>query len=315
MPIPKLYYFPDGTIRNEVDAGADVAGMSEDMQLAKGIERARTMELEQWLSNQSMDTKLLFVMNVNWDVHDGIVIKMLDDPKLDRSIAAWVFWNNGMRELPYLEPGTGGTAARILDNLARGFYESSELEMSRCEILEPVQEYIALIKSGAECPPVSIPAALVYPFEGRAPVATPPIDQKTREELEDIFNGDSLFEFSVAERKEGRFHYWAERKGFLPAIGQKDLAKFETSVGIDYLEAVFGNNAAYAAARKTALNQGVRKYQAKTDADRLRKSANGLESVPERPKINLWALIWFIAGSVALILLGFFGHRLRTGQW
>lgn len=315
MTIPKLFYFPDGTIRSEIEVGPEIAGMSEDMQLAKGIERAKTEELERWLSNQSMDTKLLFVMNVNWDVHDGIVTRMLDDPNLDRSIAAWVFWNNGMRELPYLESGNGGTAAKILDNHARGFYKSSELEMSRCEILEPVQEYIALLKSGRTFPPVSIPEALVYPFEGRSPVATPPIDQKTREELEDIFNGDSLFELSVAERREDRFQYWAERKGFLPTISRQDLAKLETPVGIDYLESVFGDNEAYAAARKAALNTAVRKHQAKSDVDKSRKNANGLEAFSDRPKINLRGLLWFLAGSIALILLGFIGHRLRTGQW
>lgn len=315
MPIPKLYRFKDGTVRSEAEAGSAIRSMSEDDLIANGIERDRTLELERWLSAQSMDTKLLFVLDVNWDAHDEIVMRMLGDANLDRSIAAWVFWHIGMREWPHLEKGETGVASLILTNWERGFYKSSALELGRCEILEPVQDYLALLKSGAKVPPIKIPRALTHPFDGRPAVVSPPIDRKTREALQDCFAGNSLFEFLMTERKKNNFLYWAERNGFLPELNSQASPNPGTLATADYLESVFGDNETYASAKNAARQKASRPHPAGLDPKLLQslsgQSKAGSGSFAWRNRYAIGILL----GSAILILSALIAHRLRTGQW
>lgn len=220
-------------------------------------DRRFTDDLWSWLKDQPQDAWLLWVRNANWDNADTIFERMIDDPRCDLAIGSWLFWNS---EPSYYvrNPTSAMSGMRFLSKIASsvesGRYKSSDLYLSRYEIVFGVHEYIKAVRETAPAAsPFPVPRILFGPFNGRHASLPERYDEVTERGLEEIFlaidgwlpRSESLHR----ERQVSGGNNWIEARLKLPAVPADPIRAYSRLDDTAYAEALFGKSAAYQAAR------------------------------------------------------------------
>lgn len=219
-------------------------------------ERAYLEELKSWLLQQPQDAWLIFVKHMNWDSMDRIADELIGIPDCDIAIVSWIFWLN--------EPGyhirhpkdhwQGARNYRILENVKKGHYKTSELAFDRSEIMAHVQGYAEERRKLDEGDrPFDVPLALFGPFHGRRAALADPPDAATQAHLDEIFEalGASPIDFSEPDPAPSpeNVHDVANHME-LPELPPDAATRFQHLDELDYIDRVFGPRAAYQAGLK-----------------------------------------------------------------
>jgi hypothetical protein len=258
MAIQK-YFIIGGKRHSETEVDRELLELSDDELFARNIERDKVWELRDWLLVQSNSTKLLFILHVNWDSFEPIVMELLEDPGLDRAIAARIFWGSNTFNTGH--DWLDSASSIVIRNLKRGYYGTSELELSRCDLINNVHNYIEHTVPDLGPRSKKLPRELCGPFIGKLAVATQPINQTTKESLKDIFDSDSPFPLSYAKHCDEKFEFWAEKTGFLKPVSDLRLDELAEVDDTTYLEHIFGNHAAYLIAKDKVLELARQEFE------------------------------------------------------
>lgn len=209
-----------------------------------------------WLKDQPKDAWLLWARHANWDQADPIFAAMIDDPACDLALVSWLFWR--------AEPGflvrnpalyrPDDLISRIVSNVSRGFYRSSELFYDRYEVVFAVHDYLAaLLEQPGGPPPFRLPRILCGPFDGRRAALPARYDDETERGLAELFQ---LMDGWLPRSEEQ--HWASEKKGGnlwimdrlpLPAVPADPVTVFASLDDAAYLEAIFGTREDYRIAR------------------------------------------------------------------
>lgn len=332
MSIPK-YFELDGKRFSEAEVEPALLTLNDDELLRRNFERDRVWELRNWLLEQSSDTKLLFVLHANWDRFESIIFELLEDPNLDRAIAARIFWASGTFNTEYESKGSASSV--VIRNLERGYYQTSELELNRCDLISNVHSYLKHVAPHLGPTSKKLPRQLCGPFTGRSAVASPPIDQSTEESLVDIFDSGSMFPFTYAQHCSETFEFWAEKTGFLKVITELRLNQFSDADDITYLEHIYGGCAAFRLASAKAHEPYLQEFEKRWKPFNTAVK-NGWKPKefwdPDFKPPPFWLTIdrgelrarvrTFLKGAVGLSLLtvltvglAFVARRIFKGQW
>lgn len=222
-------------------------------------EQAALQALAGWLKAQPQDVWLMFVKTMNHDYTKPVVKSvMLENPDCDIAIVARLFWD--------LAPSYWATAHEdwaegsdlirlILDNLVRGYYQTSELGFSRLETLFEAQALAQALVARAEkgWPPLpDFPRVLLGPFPGRCPEVThvPEAELKQVNKLIDWIGGGTLYLSNRAWQEAYESNYWIRHYLQLPPLmpaTDPALAAFSLS---EHIAAAYGPLDAFYKARK-----------------------------------------------------------------
>ena len=216
-------------------------------------------DLWSWLKDQPQDVWLLWIRCANWDQADGIMHRMLTDPRCDLAIVSWFFWMS-RPEYWIRNPSqyrTESLLSLVVANVEESFYRSSELYCSRSETIHEAHSYrMALLDLPASPRPFRLPRLLCGPFEGRPALIPEPYDPLTEQDLREIFdNIDGYLPRSEeqyrADRERG-WSIWLEDLMSLPHISGDPIKDFAHLDDAEFIEAIYGSSTQYQAATEKA---------------------------------------------------------------
>jgi hypothetical protein len=252
--------------------------------------RAHTRDFWSWLKLQPQDAWLLYARVANWDNADWIF-----GPSCDRAVISWIFWGS--------DPGflvgnpdqyrPDSLIAKIVTNVARGYYKRAELYYNRFEVVHHAQSYVrALATAGAA--PFRLPRELCGPFDGRRARLPSRYDEETERDLFEIFTAiDGALPRSEEDhwkRQEQGGNLWIKELFALPAVPAEPLESLRHLDDARYVEAIFGRRRAYLRAREKYVG---------------------------RPRGKTLSLVLILLGVFAVVAIGgaLIAHRIRTGTW
>jgi hypothetical protein len=248
-----------------------------------------------WLKGQPQDAWLLFARLANWDNAEPIFEAMLNDPKCDRSVAAFIFWtaDPGNSVSNSRNFGDGDLVHTAISRASRGAFKNGELYLDRYDVAHLVHGYIAAVRQRGGNLLFQIPDVFFGPFHGREASLPKLYDSETEAELKDVFNNidgwlpRSEMEFRNAERAGGNL--WLDEVLDLPEHSEAEQKRVASLSEIQRLESIYGTQSAYNNALKKVL--------------------------PDRSNRKQGPVFWLLAFAVVSIGGAFIGHYLRTGRW
>jgi hypothetical protein len=192
------------------------------------------------------DVWLLLIRHINWDGAATLLENMVDDPRCDRAVAAFLFWE-GVPSWDRDESSRGRLTWRIAENAARGFYQSAELWLDRAEIGGYAQLTLTEWKRAGGRPSVyPFPRVVCGPFGTRRARLPADLSPETERALESIFLGQAqgLIRSEDEHRPcdTGSAHVAALD---LPELPDDPLSAFAGLDDLAFIEAMFGDNEAF----------------------------------------------------------------------
>ncbi|MEZ5853650.1 MAG: DUF4274 domain-containing protein [Hyphomicrobiaceae bacterium] len=239
-------------------------------------DRLYSDDLWSWLKNQPQDVWLLWIRCANWDQADGIMHRMLNDPRCDLAIVSWVFWLS--RPHYWIENPdkftTDSLLGQIIANLEKGFYGSSELYCSRSETVHEAHAYRKALLDRPDAPrPFLLPRLLCGPFAGRPAAVPQQYDADTERDLKEIFdNIDGSLPRSEQEYRKDRelgWQVWLEDLMPFPAIDHDPIESFAHLDDPGFIEAIYGSQESYQLALEKA--RAINRQRSEEQSRQLRK--------------------------------------------
>ena len=209
-----------------------------------------------WLKEQPQDAWLLWARQANWDNADTIFDLMVDRSDCDLALVSWIFWG--------CDPGfyvsqsqafrESSLIAKIVRNCESGLYRSSSLYCNRYDVAINAHEYLkALREVGEGRAPFRLPRTLCGPFTGRRASIPERYDPQTEQDLEEIFRnmdgGLPRSEDAYWSSEERGGNLWIKDILTLPSVSGYPVTLYRDLDDAAFIEAIFGNQAQYAAAR------------------------------------------------------------------
>lgn len=117
-----------------------------------------------WVKNQPQDAVLLWLRSSSWDnVQESTFEELVNSPTTDLAIVAVVYWGDVGK---LAEPGY--LAQKIIQNLDRGFYKTSEFWLDRNQFMGDCMIFAREMRQAdLENLPYKFPRQLLGPFRGR----------------------------------------------------------------------------------------------------------------------------------------------------
>ena len=208
-----------------------------------------------WLQYQPQDAWLLWARTANWDNAETIFERMLDNRACDLGLVSWLFWHcdpaSCLENPKYYHPNS--LIRKIVENVNRSSYESSELFYDRYEVAMSAHQYLKMLrKVSAGQMPFELPRVLCGPFGGRHATIPARYDNETERDLAELFRHlDGGLPRTEAEHSQNQTkggNDWLKGHMRLPSVPPDPISTYRHLDDAAYIEAIFGRNSDYDAA-------------------------------------------------------------------
>ncbi|HUP89485.1 MAG TPA: DUF4274 domain-containing protein [Longimicrobiales bacterium] len=215
-----------------------------------------------WLKDQPQDAWLLWARHANWDNADTIFAFMVDDPDCDLALVSWLFWFCGpaehVRNPDFYRPGQ--LIRKIVENVERGLYRSSQLFYDRYEVAMAAHQYVKALRQTSGCAPFRLPRILCNCFDGRRACIPARYDDQTEQDLEELFHylNGSLPRSEAEHWKQlvnaGNLSFKDDLT--LPRVPEDPIDAYRDLDDAKYVEAIFGKEIEITALRQPRSSAG-----------------------------------------------------------
>ncbi len=184
---------------------------------------AHTGRLQDWLLTVPQDLWLDVARRANWDIHNKLLLWMVNQPQCDLSVAAHVLHYGSVayyyreRKVPQVGPGDDGIVATVLANYEKGFYRAHAINIDDDPTIDVLLNNLNDAMAETDNPAFIIPDAFLD-LTGGAPVAIPA--ELSPDDAADVWPLFDAIDLSVAEGAPG-----AERDA-VTARKARDTARF-----------------------------------------------------------------------------------------
>ena len=218
-------------------------------------DRRYTEDYWSWLQDQPQDAWLLWARTANWDNADTIFQRMLDSQACDLALVSWLFWHcdpSSCVENPsYYRAGS--VIQKIVENVNRDLYQSSELFYDRYEVGILAHQYVKTLREvPAGQAPFALPRVIRGRFDGRRARIPARYDDETERDLAEIFRyRDGGLPRSEAEHSQQQTqggNDWLKGRLSLPRVPPDPITTYRHLDDAAYVEAIFGKSSDYDAA-------------------------------------------------------------------